>query len=84
MPPRPSAIAPIPKELDDVLAVGMSKDPADRFPTAHALFDALRVAARGDVDKDIRARAHAVLKRWPWDDLTRGENKERELDPLSE
>ena len=84
MPPRPSAIAPIPKELDDVLAVGMSKEPSDRFPTARALFDALRVAARGDVDKDIRARAQSVLKRWPWDDLTRGEGKERELDPLSE
>jgi serine/threonine-protein kinase len=84
MPPRPSAIAPIPKELDDVLAVGMSKEPGDRFPTAQALFEALRLAARGEVDKDIRARALSVLKRWPWDDLTRGENKERELDPLSE
>jgi serine/threonine-protein kinase len=84
MPPRPSAIAPIPKELDDVLAVGMSKDPADRFRTARALFEALRVAARGDVDKDVRTRAQSVLRRWPWDDLTRGENRERELKPLSE
>jgi serine/threonine protein kinase len=75
MPPRPSAIAAIPKELDDVLAVGMSKDPAVRFPTAHALFEALRLAASGDLDRDVRARAQSVLKRWPWDDLTRGAEK---------
>jgi hypothetical protein len=74
MPPRPSIIAPIPRELDEVLAVGMSKEPGDRFRTAQAFHDALAAAAGGVLEREVRQRAQAVLKRWPWDDPTRGED----------
>jgi hypothetical protein len=77
MPPRPSAVAPIPRELDDVLALGMSKDPGDRFPTAKLLHAAMERAARGEVERDLRLKAQAVLKRWPWDDPARGEDVAR-------
>jgi hypothetical protein len=77
MPPKPSVIAPIPKELDEILAIGMSKEPADRFPTAAALSAALKSAADGQVDRELKQRANAVLKRWPWDDPTRGEEQAR-------
>jgi hypothetical protein len=82
MPPRPSVIAPIARELDEVLAVGMSKEPADRFPTAAAFHEALKAAAEGTLEREIRQRAQAVLKRWPWDDPTRGEEPRSGEQPL--
>lgn len=50
MPPPPSVMRPgLPLALDAVAARALSKDPADRYPTATALIDAARVAlASGD------------------------------------
>ncbi|HVK23426.1 MAG TPA: serine/threonine-protein kinase [Actinokineospora sp.] len=49
-PPRPTAISPdLPPGFDAVVAIGMAKSPADRFPTAGALADAARRALGGAV-----------------------------------
>ncbi|MFT3921300.1 MAG: hypothetical protein QM778_02070 [Myxococcales bacterium] len=71
MPPRPSDMVAIPTEVDDVIAVAMSKEPRDRFPSARAFADALELAFQGRIDPELRKRAQDVLARWPWDDPAR-------------
>lgn len=47
MPPHPSAVG-APAAFDAVIAAGMAKDPAGRFPSAGALMAAAEAALRGD------------------------------------
>ncbi len=66
MPERPSAIAPLPPQVDDVLALGMAKDPAQRFASAGELAEHLAAALEGRVDPEVRARAWRLAADWPW------------------
>src|SRR6185369_7358714 len=66
MPERPSEISPLPPQLDDVLAVGMAKDPTHRFETARELAEHLAEAVHGRVAPDVRTRAWLLASDWPW------------------
>lgn len=68
MPPRPTAVAPVPAELDLVFAIALAKNPDDRFESASELADALDAAARGRLDASLRARAQRLLQRLDWAD----------------
>jgi serine/threonine-protein kinase len=65
-PPRPSEIAPIPEELDVVLAIAMAKRAADRFEDADQLAAAFAAAAAGTLDRTLRDRADTLLRAHPW------------------
>jgi serine/threonine-protein kinase len=66
MPPRPSAVAALPRAIDDVLAIALAKRPADRFQTAGALAAAVGRALGGEVDAELAERAQRLAIRWPW------------------
>jgi serine/threonine-protein kinase len=66
MPARPSALASLPVEVDAVLAVGLAKDPAQRFDRVGELRDALAAALDSRLAPALRDRAAAILARHPW------------------
>ena len=66
MPPQPSVVAELPAEIDAVLAVGMAKNPADRFASGAELSDALTSALAGRSRPHIEERARALLDALPW------------------
>ena len=68
MPPRPTAVAPLPPEMDLVLAIALAKRPEDRFESASELVSALDAAARGRLDAALQRRAESVLRASPWPD----------------
>ena len=66
MPQSPSALADLHPDVDAVLAIGLVKDPADRFQSAAELRAALAAAMRGELDEQTRQRAATLLARHPW------------------
>jgi serine/threonine-protein kinase len=66
MPLQPSVIADVPTAVDAILAVGMAKNPADRFHSAAELAKALRRALAGLEDDWLHRRAEALLADQPW------------------
>jgi serine/threonine-protein kinase len=63
-PRRPTSLAVLPDDVDDVLAIGLAKDPDHRFATAGEFADALAAALAGELDESIRARGHALTGAW--------------------
>jgi len=66
MPPRPAALAPLPTDVDLVLAIAMAKQPEHRFATARELADALAAACRAELADDLRRRGEALALLFPW------------------
>jgi hypothetical protein len=65
MPIRPSNLADVPQAIEDVLLIGMAKDPERRFQTVTELADAYANAAVGSSDA-IAARAARLASEHPW------------------
>jgi len=59
-PPRPSAIAPVPPEIDAVVLRCLEKEPDKRFQSVTALLEALKSAVGDAVDEPVERPAMAV------------------------
>ncbi len=68
MPVRPSLLADLPADVDACLALGMAKEPGDRFATGEAFADALATALAGKLDGRDRKRGEALMRRQPWEE----------------
>jgi hypothetical protein len=68
-PSRPSSLAPLNAQVDEVLAIGLAKHPADRFDSAIEFAEALETAIDEQLSADVRARFRKlVASRRVWDE----------------
>jgi len=66
-PRRPSDLASrLPHEVDLVLAIGLAKQPADRFATAGELVQALEAALSGQLPVSVRHHGFALVRAGAW------------------
>jgi serine/threonine-protein kinase len=63
---RPSALAELPPDVDRVLALGLAKDPRERFGFALELARWFSSAVAQGLDHDQRRRADDLIARYPW------------------
>jgi eukaryotic-like serine/threonine-protein kinase len=68
MPQRPRAFADVDAQLEAVLALGLAKSRSARLQTAAELVAAYTAAARGSLDDALVQRAHAILRKKPWEE----------------
>jgi serine/threonine-protein kinase len=66
MPPRPSSLAQVDAQVDDVLAIGLAKDPDGRFANAGEFNTAFADAAKNRLSSKLRERAVDLESRWSW------------------
>ncbi|HEX8114264.1 MAG TPA: serine/threonine-protein kinase [Kofleriaceae bacterium] len=66
VPTRPSALAELPPDVDRVLALGLAKDPRERFGFALELARWFSAAVAQGLDPDQRRRADDLIARYPW------------------
>jgi serine/threonine-protein kinase len=66
MPAAPSAAVRVPRDLDAVIAIGLAKQPEQRFDSARELARAFLLAVRGELPEALRSRARALLARQPY------------------
>jgi serine/threonine-protein kinase len=66
VPTQPSMLAPLPGDVDRVLAVGLAKDTRDRFATAAELAEWLTAAIHDSLTAEQRRRADELVSRHPW------------------
>jgi tRNA A-37 threonylcarbamoyl transferase component Bud32 len=65
-PARPGSFAPMPTDIERVLALGLAKSAAERAESARAFAAAFRAGAHGALPAPLRARADALLASAPW------------------
>ena len=66
VPTQPSLLAPVPGDVDRVLALGLAKDVGDRFATAAELASWLAAAIHDGLTPEQRRRADELVARHPW------------------
>jgi serine/threonine-protein kinase len=66
VPTRPSALVDVPVDVDRVLAIGLAKDPRERFAFALELARWFSAAVAQGLDPDQRRRADDLIARYPW------------------
>lgn len=66
MPVRPSLYCKLPIELEYVLAIGLAKEPDNRFADVPELVRAVEEGMAGRIDPDLRDRAEILLSEFPW------------------
>jgi hypothetical protein len=67
MPQQPTSLAAeLHVDVDAALALGLCKEPSDRWQTVGDLRTALEVALAGELDPRTRRRAADVLRKHPW------------------
>jgi serine/threonine-protein kinase len=66
VPTQPSILAPVPGDIDRVLAIGLAKHPGDRFATAHELAAWFAAATREHLTPAQRRRADDLTDKQPW------------------
>jgi len=66
IPTQPSMLAPVPGDVDRVLALGLAKEPRDRFATAVELAAWFSAAVRDGLTSEQRSRADDLASRQPW------------------
>ncbi len=63
---RPSLLAQLPADVDRVVAIGLAKDPRERFAFALELARWFSAAVTQGLDPDQRRRADDLIARYPW------------------
>jgi serine/threonine protein kinase len=66
VPTQPSILSPVPGDVDRVLALGLAKQPADRFTTALELAEWLALAIADQLTPEQRRRADELIAKHPW------------------
>ena len=66
VPTQPSLLAPLSADIDRVLAIGLAKDPRDRFAFALELARWFSASVSQGLDPDQRRRADDLIARYPW------------------
>ncbi len=66
VPTQPSILTTLPGDIDRVLAIGLAKDPRDRFATAAELAAWFSAAVISELSPDQRRRADHVIEKYPW------------------
>jgi eukaryotic-like serine/threonine-protein kinase len=66
VPTQPSILSPVPGDVDRVLALGLAKQPEDRFATALELAEWLALAIEDQLTPEQRRRADELIGKHPW------------------
>jgi serine/threonine-protein kinase len=66
VPTQPSILAPLPGDVDRVLALGLAKRVEDRFATAVELAQWFELAIDDKLSPDQRRRADELAAKHPW------------------
>lgn len=68
MPPRPGSVANVSSDVEAFLAIGLAKEPSERFTSGAELAEAFKLANEGNLPAEWRARAARLLANMPWSD----------------